>query len=259
MGAGPSPFAGTAPYYRHRPPYAPEALTFVASAFDVGPRSRVLDLGCGPGTLAIPFAARAAEVVALDPDAGMLAEGRRTAEAEGRSNISWLQARAEQVTPALGRFRLATLGQSFHWMDRDLVLWRLGEVIEDGGGLALINPGPRRPQESWEPLAEEVLAKFGVQKRWHPDASPEREHEPALLRSAHFSNLTVRAFRTEVVRDIPSIVGCVLSMSYASTVVLGPRAAAFCVDLAAALREANPSGVFRESLETEVILAPKAS
>jgi SAM-dependent methyltransferase len=259
MGAEPSPFAGTAPYYRHRPPYAPEALEFVASAFDLGPRSRVLDLGCGPGTLAIPFAARAGEVVALDRDAGMIAEGRQAAQAQARSNIDWRLARAEDLSLALGRFRLAVLGQSFHWMDRDLVLRRLGEIIEDGGGLALVNPGPRRPVESWEPLADEVLAKFGVHKGWHPSASPERKHEPALLRSVHFSNFTVRAFGTQVVRDIPSVIGCVFSMSYASTVVLGAQAEAFRDDLAAALRDANPSGVFRETLETEVILAPKSA
>jgi hypothetical protein len=42
-------------------------------------------------------------------------------------------------------------------------------------------------------------------------------------------------------------------------VVLGAQAEAFRDDLAAALREANPSGVFRETLETEVILAPKSA
>ncbi len=215
MGAEPSPFAGTAAHYRHRPPYAPEALEYVATSFDLGPRSRVLDLGCGPGTLAIPVAARAGEVVALDRDAEMLAEGRRMAAADARANIDWRQGRAEDLPPALGRFRLATMGQSFHWMDRDLVLRRLGEVIEDGGGLALINPGPRRPQESWEPLADEVLARFGVHKDWNPIASPERKHEPALLRSAHFCNFTIQTFGTQVVRDIASIIGCVFSMSFA--------------------------------------------
>ena len=255
----PSPFAGTAAWYaRFRPPYAPGTLDAVVEAFALDGASRVLDLGCGPGVIAIPLSERVGEVVAVDPDAEMIAEGRRLAAAAGRRNIRWIQARAEDLPGDLGLFRAATLGQSFHWMDRDRVLELLATLIADGGGLALINPGRRRPQETWEPTARTVVERFlGVRPR-HPGANPgEPEHEPALLRSRCFHRFTARELPGALTRDIASIIGCVYSTSGARRRLFGDRIGAFEIDLTAALLAASPSGDFHERIETEVLIAPR--
>jgi SAM-dependent methyltransferase len=47
----------------------------------------VLDIGCGPGTLAIPLAKRVKEVIAIDFSAKMLQELKDYAEREGITNI----------------------------------------------------------------------------------------------------------------------------------------------------------------------------
>jgi len=70
----------------------------------------------------------------------MIAEGRRLAASSGRRNINWLRCRAEDISTGAGPFRVATIGQAFHWMDRDEVLRTLAIVIADGGGLALVGP-----------------------------------------------------------------------------------------------------------------------
>ena len=254
-----SPFAGTAPYYdKYRAPYAPAALDFIVAAYGLGKGARLLDLGCGPGTIAIPLSTTVAEVVAVDPDAGMLAEGRKLAGARGRSNITWLHATAEHLPADLPPFRVVTIGQSFHWMDRDAVLRKLSALVEDGGGLAILNPGKRRPQESWEPIVAQVVTRFlGVRKR-HPMANPqEPEHEPALQRSAQFSTFTTREFPTAITRDVASIIGHVYSASSSTEAQFGDDRAAFERTLRAALLELNPSGLFHETVETEVLLARK--
>ncbi len=82
-----SPFGGTAPYYdRLRAPYAPAAIDFIVERYNLRNDVRALDLGCGPGTIAIPFSCTVAEVVAIDPDPDMIAEGRRLAASRGRQN-----------------------------------------------------------------------------------------------------------------------------------------------------------------------------
>jgi len=255
-----SPFTGAAAYYdRFRAPYAPEALEYAFAAFGDGEDARALDLGCGPGTLAIPLSRRFAEVVAVDADGGMIAEAKRLAKARGRRNIRWLRRRAEDVSSDLGAFRLATLGQSFHWMDRDRVLSRLAKAIEDGGGLAFINPGRRRPQESWEDIAGEIVSRYLGARGRHPGMNVEPKHEPALLRSTHFCRFTTCEFASVVERDIPSIVGCLYSTSGAAKPLFGDSAPAFEADLKAALLRLRPSGRFEERLETEVLLAPRVS
>ena len=256
-----SPFAGTARYYdRFRAPYAPAAIDFIAKAYDLHPAARALDLGCGPGTIAIPLAHRVAEVVAVDPDEDMITEGRRLALSQGVANIEWLQATAEDLPLDLGPFQVATLGQSFHWMDRDTVLRKLALLIPDGGGLALVNGGRRRPQESWEPLAHQVVERFlGPRTRLQKANAEEPEHEPALRRSAHFSEFSAHEFPSAITRDIRSIIGCIYSISSSVLPLFGDDAEAFEAELTEALLSLNPTGVFNESVETEVIIARKGA
>src|SRR5215831_10876663 len=210
-----SPFGGTASYYdRFRAPYAQAAIDSIVERCNLRNDVRALDLGCGPGTIAIPLSYTVAEVVAVDPDADMIAEGRRLAASWGRQNIQWLRSRAEDISLGAELFRVATIGQAFHWMDRDEMLRKLAVFISDGGGLALVNPGKRRPQESWEPVANQIVVKFLGSRTRHPKSNPrEPEHEPALRRSEYFSRFRAHEFSSTITRDINSIIGCIYSIS----------------------------------------------
>ena len=254
-----SPFGGTAPYYdRYRARYARAAIDFIVERYNLRDGVRALDLGCGPGTIAIPLSYTVAEVAAVDPDGDMIAEGRRLAASQGRPNIQWLRSRAEDISLGAGRFRVATIGQAFHWMDRDEVLRKLAVFVADGGGLALVNPGKRRPQESWQPVAEPIVAEFLGQRTRHPKSNPqEPENEPALVRSEFFSKFTAHEFPSTITRDIDSIVGCVYSTSSSARPLFGDNAKAFEAELTGALLSVNPAGVFNEQIETEVVIAPK--
>jgi ubiquinone/menaquinone biosynthesis C-methylase UbiE len=253
----PDLFRGAAAFYDgHRAPYAQAAIDFAAERLRLDRASRLLDLGCGPGTLARRLAARVAEVVAMDPDPDMLAEGRRLAAAQGRANITWRRAGSAELGDLNGTFRAAVMGQSFHWMDRDQVLADLHRLIEDGGGIALINPGRRRPQESWEPVAAEVVASYLGPHPAHPQRNPEPHHEPALRRS-DFEIVEDVEFSSKLTRDIPSILGELYSTTRAPQRLFGDRLADFETDLAAELRCLRPDGMFHETLETGVIVAMK--
>jgi SAM-dependent methyltransferase len=63
----------------------------------IKPDSTVLDIGCGPGTLAIPLAKRVKAVTALDISQEMLRFVVKNACSEGLSNITCLQQRWEDV------------------------------------------------------------------------------------------------------------------------------------------------------------------
>ena len=63
------------------------------------PESRVLDIGAGPGTLAIPLAPRVRDVTAIEPGAGMLGILRDHVKREGITNITCIQKRWEDIDP----------------------------------------------------------------------------------------------------------------------------------------------------------------
>jgi ubiquinone/menaquinone biosynthesis C-methylase UbiE len=253
-----SPFSSASRCYEFRAPYAPQALAYVRDVLEIEPTARALDLGCGPGTIAVPLSRMVGYVLALDPSEDMLEQGRIYGARAKRRNIEWLCARAEEVSGALGIFNVVTMGQSFHWMDRDTVLRRLAPMIDSNGGLALISPGRRRPQESWETLAIEMIVRYLGPRARHHQMNPEPENEPALLRSGTFSRFTIREFSMEFERDVPSIIGNVYSISTSPKSAFGDRAALFERDLTESLLRSNPSGVFKEQLETQVVIARKS-
>ncbi len=59
----------------------------LVATLDVRPGMRVLDLGCGDGTTALPAARRGAEVLGVDIAANLVAAGRARAAAEGPVNL----------------------------------------------------------------------------------------------------------------------------------------------------------------------------
>ena len=128
-------------YLSGRPAYAHRLIRRVARLTGLTPDDRVLDLGCGPGMLAGAFAPLVGEVIAMDPEPEML----RIAEAEfgAAGSISFVRGSSFDLSPALGRFRLVTMGRSFQWMDRAETLRRLDAMIEPGGAVALFNSGHR--------------------------------------------------------------------------------------------------------------------
>lgn len=252
-----SPFSEAAPHYKHRAPYPAAALDYVCDALNLDSSSSVLDLGCGTGTIAIPLSRVVGHVLAVDPSQEMIDEGRSLAANANRQNIEWLRVSAEEVDERRGPFELATIGQAFHWMDRDEVLRKLSRLlVPERGALVLINPGKRRPQESWETCANEIVERYLGKVGRHPKMSPELKHETALLRSTFFSSFTSREFSIAFERNISSIIGYIYSTSTTPRSAFGTRTADFERELTAALLSMQPSGIFSEQTETEVLLAP---
>ncbi len=74
-----------------------EYIDEVLEKVDITPDSTVLDIGCGPGTLAIPLAKRVKAVTALDLSGEMLQYVAKNAKSEGLNNITCLKKNWEDV------------------------------------------------------------------------------------------------------------------------------------------------------------------
>ncbi|WP_380282036.1 class I SAM-dependent methyltransferase [Kitasatospora purpeofusca] len=254
-------FAGTATYYRQgRLPYAPGLVAALAEALRLDGRGRLLDVGCGPGTLALDLAGHFAEVVGVDPDGGMIAEAERTAvELELKGNSHWIQARAEQLPDGLGEFTVATFGQSFHWMDRARVAARVHTLLRPGGALVHLSDlksesrpteGLPHPPVPHAAIAELVRSHLGPVRRagqgFLPHGTP--AGEAAVLTAAGFGDprrLVVPGGQA-LTRTTDQVVAGVLSLSSSAPHLFGPHLPAFEADLRRLLHDTSPTGLFAE-------------
>jgi SAM-dependent methyltransferase len=210
-----SRFAGTARHYaRFRPGYPEAFFESLVRRYGLDGDARVLDLACGTGQLALPLARISGEVVAADVDEGMLGELRAVAP----PNVDVVQLAAEDVGPALGRFRVTTIGRAFHWLDRETVLRRL-HTISDG----VVVVGDRTSQgEPWETLAA-VAADFVGDRR--PTHSGETWAE--VIARSPYGEPQVEEYRVERRWTVDDVVGYAFSLSWSSVALLGDRAAEF--------------------------------
>jgi SAM-dependent methyltransferase len=218
-----------------------------------GADSTVLDLGCGPGTVAIPLAGRVRAVLAVDPDEEMLAEGRRLSA--GVPNIRWLSGDSTTLRE-LPAFDHIVMGRSFHWMDRRTVLAELDELLPPGGVVALIGP-PRDVEDGpWEPAMRRVRDEFGVNTFTASNSfQATGEHHDDVLATSPFSDLDSTVYENRRTYDLDAVLGLQLSYSYTAPARLGDRLESLTEAARKALLAHNPSGRWEQRTLTEVLIA----
>lgn len=256
-------FQGTAAYYRKgRKPYSPDLAGALAEQLGLDGQGRLLDVGCGPGNVALLFAHLFDRVVGLDPDPGMVAEAARATQEEGVDNATWVQTRAEELPASLGTFRVITFGQSFHWMDRPRVATAVRDMLEPDGAVVQVdlwhtNPPDQQPKRGPHPAMPEA-AIDELRRRWlgphrragqgFRDTSPSGEDE--VFQSAGFAPERIVPVPDDrlITRSVDDVVAWVLSTSSTAPHLFGERLGDFVQDLRSLLLQTSPDGQFSVAL-----------
>lgn len=266
----PTLFEGCAWWYsRYRDPYPAGFVDVVRDACRLDGTGIMLDLGCGTGQVSIPLKPLFESVVAVDPDPEMLAEGKRSA---GDVEIGWTNGTAEDFVEQPGSFRLAALGQAFHWMDRERVLAGLDRVIEPAGALMLIGGAkpisgyrwtPSRSLRAREPdsargrAMDKVIQEFlGSERRAGRGTFQQQPelHEDVLARSPFHR---IRTFTIDWTREttIERTIGMLYSTSFCARRLLNGRVEAFERAMTEALLDVEPTGAWTVDTDCEIIIA----
>jgi len=121
-------------YARFRWEYAEAAIQAVCEIAQVGPSSRLADIGAGTGLLARRFAGRAGYVVAIEPNAAM----RRWMQAGDGPALEIIAGSAEAIPLADQSVELITVGQALHWFQAEPARAEFRRILKPGGWLAVM-------------------------------------------------------------------------------------------------------------------------
>jgi trans-aconitate methyltransferase len=258
MDYDPHRFRANVPFYvQFRLSYPERLIARVCSLVGLSPGEPVMDLGSGPGPLAIAFAKAGMRVVAIDPEPKML-EALSAQATQAGVAVDIREGSSFSMPADIGPFKLVTMGRSFHWMNRLQTLRALDSLIVTDGALALFHDQhPRTAENRWHSVLREFANTYGraasphVQERGQPDY---RSHESVLLDSA-FSRLEGASVFVRRELAVDDIIGRAFSLSALSPEKLGVRAAELERELRRELSLLSPDGRFIEIAELAALVA----
>jgi SAM-dependent methyltransferase len=254
-------YAGSAAFYpAGRRPYPARVRGDLAARLGLDGSGRLLDVGCGPGSLTLLLAPLFERAVGIDADRDMIACACRQAGRARVGNVSWRHMRAEALPGTLGSFRVIAFAQSFHWTDKPLVAGLVRQMLAPGGACVLVHatthqgaeghdqlPHPRPPRHDIAALVARYLGSVRRAGQGTLPAGPPAGDDDAM-REAGFQGPA----RTEVGggtiwdRTEDEVVASVFSLSSAAPHLFGDRLQSFEHELRGLLRAASPSGRFSE-------------
>jgi SAM-dependent methyltransferase len=244
-------FDSTVPFYaRYREPYLASFFREVARREGLKGEERLIDIGCGPGSLAVGFAPYVRACVGVDVETEMLAAARVEAARAG-VHVELVQARIEELPADIGVFQAVTIGRALHWFDRDEALAVLERIVAESGWIAIC--GTR----AFGAAIHGLNGKFHeIRRAWASDPDESRYHIDFAewFRDSRFRKTEDVEVTESHQVTIPDLIGRALSMSTTSPEVLGERRPAFEEAMREALEPLSTDGVFVEQITANAMI-----
>ena len=254
-------YAGSAAFYAlGRMPYPDALAATLRREVRLDGSQRMLDVGCGPGSLALLLAPLVACVVGIDADQEMIDEAARAGRRAQIGNVMWRRMLAEELPADLGSFDLVTFAQSFHWMNRPQVAHTVRGMLAPNGVCVHVHATTHRGDASEDPLplprpphaeiADLIARYLGPVRRAGrsslPGGTPSGESD--IFRGAGFvgpRHVEVAAGDVAV-RSIDEVVAATYSLSSSTPRLFGSRRKEFERDLRELLTATADHGRFAE-------------
>jgi len=143
-------------YAQYRARYSKQILATLAAECGLRKEHVIADVGAGTGMLAELFLEHGNTVIAIEPNAEMLAAC--AAMQREYPALRTVMASAEETTLADASVDLVAVGRAFHWFDADAARAEFARILRPGGWLVLASVGRRKDSDmAVERAYEEVL------------------------------------------------------------------------------------------------------
>lgn len=195
-----------AEYEAARPTYEASIVGRMVDLLELGPGRRVADVGAGTGKLTRALLDTGAEVVAVEPMAGMREQLRRSVPDPG---LTVLDGTAESLPFDDGHLDAITAAQAFHWFAGPTALAEFHRVLRPGGRLAVIF-NRRDVTSPVQGAIDHLLAPYrGDTPSW-----ARHDWVEWLEETEHFGAPTTAAAPWVQHLDVEGLVGRVASVSF---------------------------------------------
>ncbi len=248
-------FASTAEFYlRFREPYPSAFFATVAGRIHLHGGEKLLDVGCGPGPLALGFAPFVRECVALDPEAVMV-EAALTASARAGLKLEVQLGRIEDFKTDQ-TFDVLTIGRALHWLDRSATLEVFDRVVAERGRVLVCRASTIETSASpWSKPYEQVRdswANAGDRERY-------RLKPQEWFSGSRFEEIDQVSVRQAQKVGVEGLIGRALSKSNTSPDTLGKRRSEFERELRAVLQPFAQNGVVEEEILAHAVIFGRRS
>ncbi|QAU48422.1 class I SAM-dependent methyltransferase [Bradyrhizobium guangzhouense] len=244
-------FASTASTYEHlRPPYPGAFFRGVAQKLGLSQRCALIDLGTGPGLLALGFAPYVGRIVGVDPEPAMI-EAAREAAARGGQALTLIEGKAETLAPDIGTFDIVTIGRALHWMDREATVARLDQIVaRDGAILVCASFSVTDGRNPWVDGYNEIRRRWSPEKLWQEAGKGARTHRdlPTFFRGSAFAPTERVAVETSHAVSVRDLTQRVLTYSSSSPEALGDKVEAALRDVESHLAAFSRDGMIAETI-----------
>jgi len=217
-------YTSLAQAYLQRPDYADAAIDAMLSIVGAEKGDKCCDVGAGVAHLTLSLASRGLNVVAVEPNDAMRANGmKRTA---GLGNVEWHEGTGEASRQSSRAFDLVTFGSSFNVCDRQLALKESARILKPRGwfGCMWNHRQLQDPiQSEIEAIIRERVSDFGYGAR--------RDDQTAVIDASNFFGAVVH-LDSRVVHE-QTIEECV--EAWRSHATLERQAGASFLDVVAAI------------------------
>jgi SAM-dependent methyltransferase len=245
-------FAATAALYEElRPPYPPAFFRKVAQQLRLTHAHALIDLGTGPGLLALGFFPHVGRIVGVDPEPAMIAAAREAASRVSAA-LTLIESKTEDLSGDIGSFDVVTIGRALHWMDRERTLARFDTLVAPDGMALVCSSHSAADANPWLDEYNQARRAWSDASLWSEAGSGARVHRDlaAFFRGSPFH--VTDAIEVETSHDISvrDLARRVLTFSSSSPAVLGDRTDAMLRDV-----EKRLFPFSREGVLTEVIVS----
>jgi len=132
--------------FSQMPDHSPE---LILAASEAGPSDTVLDVACGPGTIACAFAQVARHVTGIDLTPAMIDQAKALQQSHGLANLTWRIGHVLPLPFPDASFSLVFTRYSFHrFLDPMAVLAEMVRVCSSGGRVAVVDVFTTSPEQA---------------------------------------------------------------------------------------------------------------